>query len=199
MANKKTSLPQGLPTSEETASNQKKKIMKESFVEQELLGASVVQKELMATIRDLNTQLGTLNTTLNLIREHEFVEFHKSKWRIIAYQIALGMLFAIGTVVGLASISWATYTFFKDNEILRQIVDKQLESRNFNFTEIRNRATKDAGGTVKVPGNAVSTGSFIQTGAGKAPAAQTGTPQSAPIKKVEITLPISPRASDFTP
>lgn len=98
----------------------------------------------MITIRELNSQLLTLNSTLNLIREHEFVELHKSKWRIIAYQIALGMLFAIGTVLGLALISWSTYTFFKDSEILRQIVDKQLDSRNFNLTEIKNRATKDA-------------------------------------------------------
>ncbi len=69
------------------------------------------------------------------------------------------MLFALGTVVGLASISWATYTFFKDNAILRQIVDKQLESRNFNFTEIKNRATKDAApkDTVTKPVDSVPT------------------------------------------
>ncbi len=65
--------------SEKSLNNGKKKIMKESFVEQELLGASIVQKELMTTIKQLNLQLSTLNTTLNLIREHEFVEFHKSK------------------------------------------------------------------------------------------------------------------------
>ncbi|MFZ4461905.1 MAG: hypothetical protein ACOYN2_05320 [Patescibacteria group bacterium] len=123
----------------------KHEILKETFVEKELLNASLVQRELMATIEVLNENLKALNGTLLLIREHEFVELHKSKWRIIAYQIALGILFAIGTVIGLALISWATYTFFKDNEILRQIVDKQLSNRNFNLTEIRERATKDAG------------------------------------------------------
>jgi hypothetical protein len=111
----------------------KEAIIKESFIEKELLNASVVQKELMISIRELNTQLGVLNGTINLIREHEFVELHKSKWRIVIYQLCLGILFAVGTVLGLALISWATYTFFKDNEILRQIVDKQLSTRNFNL------------------------------------------------------------------
>lgn len=137
---------------------EKNDILKESFVEKELLNASLVQRELMATIEVLNDNLKALNATLMLIREHEFVELHKSKWRIIAYQIALGILFAIGTVVGLALISWSTYTFFKDNEILRQIVDKQLNSRNFNLSEIRERATKDAG-VIKSSTGTTATGS----------------------------------------
>jgi hypothetical protein len=122
----------------------REKIIKESFIEQELLNASVVQKELMRSLQELNGQMGVLNHTLTLIREHEFVELHKSKWRIITYQILLGILFAIGTVLGLALFSWTTYTFFKDSEILRQIVDKQLDSRNFNITGIREKAIKDA-------------------------------------------------------
>lgn len=142
MTTKKTATPK--KTGDETLVSEMGKAMKKSFVEQELLVASVVQKELMTTIKELNTQIGILNHTINLVREHEFVELHKSKWRIIAYQIALGILFAIGTVLGLALFSWATYTFFKDNEILRQIVDKQLSNRNFNLSEIRDRATKDA-------------------------------------------------------
>jgi hypothetical protein len=127
--------------------SQKKKILRESFIEKELLNASLVQQELMISIRDLNSQLGILNSTINLIREHEFVELHKSKWRIVIYQLCLGILFAVGTVLGLALISWATYTFFKDNEILRQIVDKQLSTRNFNLGEIKDRAVKDANGS----------------------------------------------------
>ncbi len=122
----------------------REKIIKESFIEQELLNASVVQKELMRSLQELNGQMGVLNHTLTLIREHEFVELHKSKWRIITYQILLGILFAIGTVLGLALFSWTTYTFFKDSEILRQIVDKQLDSRNFNINGIREKAIKDA-------------------------------------------------------
>jgi hypothetical protein len=127
--------------------SQKKNILRESFIEKELLNASVVQQELLISIRDLNSQLGILNSTINLIREHEFVELHKSKWRIVIYQLCLGTLFAVGTVLGLALISWATYTFFKDNEILRQIVDKQLSTRNFNLGEIKDRAVKDANGS----------------------------------------------------
>ncbi len=73
----------------ESSTFTRQKIAKESFIELELLNASVVQRELMRAIRDLNTQMGTLNSTLNLIREHEFVELHNSKWRIIAYQISL--------------------------------------------------------------------------------------------------------------
>lgn len=146
MTTKKTANPK--KTGDETLVSEMSKAMKKSFVEQELLVASVVQKELMTTIKELNAQIGILNHTINLVREHEFVELHKSKWRIIAYQIALGILFAIGTVLGLALFSWATYTFFKDNEILRQIVDKQLSNRNFNLSEIRDRATKDATPTI---------------------------------------------------
>ena len=131
------------------ASDTKKNVLKESFLEKELLHASVVQRELMGSIHELNTQMSTLNETLNLIRVHAFVDLHKSKWSIVIYQILLGILFAIGTVMGLALISWSTYTFFKDNEILRQIVEKQLSSRNFNFDDIKTRAVRDATGPVR--------------------------------------------------
>lgn len=154
---------------------EKKNILKNSFVEKELLNASVIQKELMTTIRELNVQIGTLNATLNLIQEHEFVEFHKSKWRIIAYQLALGILFAIGTVMGLVLISWATYTFFKDSEILMQIVEKQLSSRNFNLSEIRERATKDAGKGVENTKTVAPVLPDVATG--------SSTKTEAPIKK----------------
>ncbi len=40
-----------------TKTQEKQSIIKESFIEKELLNASVVQKELMLSIRDLNTQL----------------------------------------------------------------------------------------------------------------------------------------------
>ena len=125
-------------------SEKKEDILKESFVEKELLNASVVQRELMGTIKMLSEHLDALNKTLILIREHEFIEFHRSRWKIFAHQLFLGILFAIGTVIGLAIFSWTTYTFFKDSEILRSIVDKQLNSRNFNLTEIRTKAVQDA-------------------------------------------------------
>lgn len=75
------------------------KVIKESFIEQELLNASVVQKELMSTIKELNSELKSLNGALKLIQEHEFIHLHRSKWRIIAYNLSLGILFAIGTVL----------------------------------------------------------------------------------------------------
>ncbi len=57
-----------------------------------------IQKELTESIHHLNKNLKTLDRTLNLIKEHEFVEFHKSKWKIFAREILLGVLFAVGTV-----------------------------------------------------------------------------------------------------
>lgn len=108
-------------------------------------------QELIATTRqaseiqkELTSQFQGLTSAVKLIVEHEFTQIHRSKWRIILYQISLWILFAIGTVLWLALFSWSVYTFFKDSQILRQIVDKQLNSRNFNFTEIRDKASKDA-------------------------------------------------------
>lgn len=85
-----------------------------------------------------------LDQTLNLIKEHEFVELHSSKWKIFAYQIGLGILFAFGTVFGLVFLSWMTYTFFKDSEVLRAVVDNQLKMRQFDFKEIKEKAKTDA-------------------------------------------------------
>ncbi len=115
-------------------------VLRESLVEKELVQASIVQRELVKGLKDLNANLKTLDDTLNLIREHEFVEFHKSKWKIFAYQILLGILFAAGTVLGLALLSWMTYTFFKDSEILKGIVESQLKMRQFDLKEIKEKA-----------------------------------------------------------
>jgi hypothetical protein len=101
-------------------------------------------KESTKTQKELAKQLTELTKAIKLISEHEFTQIHRSKWSIFLYQLSLGMLFAIGTVIGLATFSWSVYTFFKDSEILRQVVDKQLNSRNFNFSEIREKAVRDA-------------------------------------------------------
>ena len=130
---------------------EKSSIIKESFIDKELLQASLVQRELMKTIETLSDRLENLNSTLELIQEHEFIQLHKSKWRIVSYQMFLGFLFAIGTVMGLVFISWATYTFFKDSEILKQIVDNQLKSRSFNLGSIKEKAVKDAGTSILNP------------------------------------------------
>jgi hypothetical protein len=132
-----------IPATLKIAERVKTETLKDTFIGKELLQASVVQRELTKGLHDLNANLKTLDSTLNLIREHEFVEFHKSKWKIFAYQILLGILFAIGTVFGLAILSWMTYTFFKDSEILKGVVNNQLKMRQFDFKEIRDRAIED--------------------------------------------------------
>jgi hypothetical protein len=47
------------------------------------------------------------------------------------------MLFAMGTVLGLATISWLTYHYFRDSPILMEIVQKQL-LRNIDLEKIKN-------------------------------------------------------------
>ena len=142
-------------------SKKKAETLQETFIGKELLQASVVQRELVRDLRDLNANLQSLDQTLNLIREHEFVEFHKSKWKIFAYQILLGILFAIGTVLGLALFSWMTYTFFKDTEALKTIIDNQLKLRQFDFKEIRQRAINSQENSH--PETDVKTGSSLPT------------------------------------
>jgi hypothetical protein len=40
-----------------------------------------------------------------------------------------------------------TYTFFKDSQVLRGIVDSQLKMRQFDIREIKDKAEKAAGGS----------------------------------------------------
>ena len=40
-----------------------------------------------------------------------------------------------------------TYTFFKDSEVLRSVVDNQLKMRQFDLKEIKEKAKTDANGT----------------------------------------------------
>lgn len=60
------------------------------------------------------------------------------------------MLFAFGTVFGLVFLSWMTYTFFKDSEVLRGVVDNQLKMRRLDFNEIKEKARTDATGLEQV-------------------------------------------------
>lgn len=77
-----------------------KNIVKEvSFVEKELLLNSLTQQELLKTTKDLNKTIKELTKTLKILEGHEYLTIHKSKWKIIGYNISLGMLFAIGTVL----------------------------------------------------------------------------------------------------
>lgn len=129
-----------LPPNEQTGERSN-----DSIVSEELVRASRIEKELVTELKRLGKSLKTLDQTLNLIKEHEFVEFHSSKWKIFANQIFLGILFAFGTVFGLVLLSWMTYTFFKDSEVLKGIVDNQLKLRQFDLKEIKEKAKADAG------------------------------------------------------
>ncbi|HBB27237.1 TPA: hypothetical protein DCZ36_01920 [Candidatus Gracilibacteria bacterium] len=121
-----------------------KNIVKEvSFVEKELLLNSLTQQELLKTTKDLNKTIKELTKTLKILEGHEYLTIHKSKWKIIGYNISLGMLFAIGTVLGFLLLSWFTFNFFKDSAILNQFIQNQLKSRQFNIGEkVQSSTTK---------------------------------------------------------
>lgn len=118
---------------------EKASIHERAFIEKELLHSSMAQKELMNVVRELNHTMKELTKTLHLIEQHDFVDLHRKKWKLIAYNISLGILFAIGTVTGLFLISWFSYNFFKDSVILRQIVENQLKIRQLDMNEMKNR------------------------------------------------------------
>lgn len=59
------------------------------------------------------------------------------------------MLFAIGTVFGLVLLSWLTFNFFKDSEILTQIVQNQLKVRQFDIGGIREKVKNELVPAVK--------------------------------------------------
>ena len=126
----------------------------------------VLEEELLTSLNHLGENIQSLDETLNLIREHEFVEFHKSKWKIFAYQILLGILFAMGTVLGLVLLSWMTYTFFKDSAVLRDTIDNQLKMRQFNIGEIREKAQLDAMGGKTITASGVQTSASGKTNTG---------------------------------
>ncbi len=124
--------------------NTEKNLVKEvSFVEKELLLNSMTQQELLKTTTELNKTIKELTKTLKVIEKHEYLSIHKNKWKLIAYNIFLGMLFAVGTVFGLVLLSWFTFNFFKDSAILNQIIQSQLKIRQFDIGEMQQRARND--------------------------------------------------------
>lgn len=52
-------------------------------------------------------------------------------------------MFAIGTVLGLLFLSWLTYHFFKDSTVLKNMVDNQLNMRQFNIQNIKEKAKNE--------------------------------------------------------
>jgi heme/copper-type cytochrome/quinol oxidase subunit 2 len=66
---------------------------------------------------------------------------HKRKWKVVLYNIAMWMLFAIGTVLGLFLLSWSTFHFFKDSTTLKNIIENQLKLRNIDIWQMKEDAT----------------------------------------------------------
>lgn len=114
-----------------------------SLIEKELLLNSVTQKELLKTTRDLNKTIKELTKTLKIIEENEYLTIHKNKWKLVGYNIFIGMLFAVGTVFGLVLLSWLTFNFFKDSSILNQIVQNQLRMRQLDVGDIQEKIKND--------------------------------------------------------
>lgn len=119
--------------------NEKKKTLEISFVEKELLHNSLVQREQLKTLKELNNTIKDLTGILKDFESHQFLEIHKSKRKIALYNLSLGMLFAIWTVLWLLILSWSTYHFFKDSTEIKWLIDSQLKLRQFNVQDIKEK------------------------------------------------------------
>ena len=123
----------------EKAKNNKGEVIRDAFIEKEFLHNSIVQKELLKTVKELNETMKDNTNVLKCIEKHEFLSMHKSKWKIALYNFSLWIFFAIWTVAWLFLISWFTYHFLKDSEVLKNIVDNQLKIRQFNIQDIKDK------------------------------------------------------------
>jgi hypothetical protein len=65
------------------------------------------------------------------------------------------MLFAMGTVLGLATVSWLTYHYFRDSPFLMEVVQKQL-LRNIDLDKIKFEAKSKKPGTQNGSGKQMS-------------------------------------------
>lgn len=100
-------------------------------------------KELTETTKELNKTLKELTKILKVLEKHEYLELHRSKWKLIGHNILLGMLFAVGTVVWLVLLSWFTFNFLKDSSILNQIVQNQLKIRQIDVGTLQEKVIND--------------------------------------------------------
>lgn len=91
-------------------------------------------------LRKQERSLARIDGSLRDIAERGIPERRPSRAQAFLHQILLGMLFAMGTVLGLALMSWLTYTYFRDSEVIRQIIEDQLRIRNFDFDRLREGA-----------------------------------------------------------
>lgn len=138
----------------------KKEIIYSAIVEKELLHNWLVQREQLKTLKELEKTMKDMTEVLKEFRDHQFLEIHKSKWKIILYNLSLGMLFAIWTVLGLMFLSWSTYHIFKDSTEIRNIINNQLRVRQFDLQEIKDKAKSDTTEKVWSWKNIIDTGSI---------------------------------------
>jgi len=103
------------------------------------ISSDEIQKKLLKTLENLNKNIEENNKTLKNIEKHEFLNIHRSKWKMALYNISMWILFAVGTVLWLFLISWFTYHFIKDSETLKWIVDSQLKIRQFSIQDIKEK------------------------------------------------------------
>lgn len=90
--------------------------------------------------RETREGLASLELMASDLREHELMKQGRSRTRAFLYNVMLGMGFAVGTVLGLVLLSWLTLHYFQDSAILRDVIRRQLEIRNFDLDRLREEA-----------------------------------------------------------
>lgn len=121
----------------------KQEIVYNAIVEKELLHNGLVQREMLKTLKDLNETMKDSTIVLKNLEKHQFLQLHRSTFKIIIYNLAQWMLFAIWTVLWLLFLSWLTYNFLKDSGAIQNIVEKQLNIRQFNVTDIKEKIKEE--------------------------------------------------------
>lgn len=119
--------------------NIKQSVLESTKVEKENLHTDIVQREQLKVLKELNSTVKDLTNVLKEFENHQFMTIHRSKWKIALYNLSLGMLFAIGTVLWLLLLSWSTYHFFKDSTEIKWFIDSQLKMRQFNVQDIKEK------------------------------------------------------------
>ncbi|EKE28426.1 MAG: hypothetical protein ACD_3C00060G0006 [uncultured bacterium (gcode 4)] len=117
----------------------KQEIIYSAVVEKELLHNWLVQREQLRTLKELNDTMKEMTLVLKQFENHQFLEIHRSKWKIMLYNLSLWMLFAIWTVLWLMLLSWSTYHFFKDSPAIKSAIENQLKMRQFDIQNIKDK------------------------------------------------------------
>ncbi len=133
-------------TTEKVADAQKfnkQEIIYSAIVEKELLHNGIVQRETLKTLKDLSVAMRDMTTILQSFEQHQFLTMHQKKWKMVLYNLSMGMLFAIGTVMGLLLLSWSTYLFFRESPQIQNIINDQLKLRHFDLGEIQQQASEE--------------------------------------------------------